>query len=189
MTNGSFGGLCERGHDVPVGAAFCPACGAPAHRPTDPFIGDGGPKPPPASAPWSGPPAYGPPPAWQGPTSYGAPPGAWPGPAPPPYGPPGPSGPPGVYPGYPYPTPPGYWPPVGVSRPTNGFAVASLVLGILWVYWVGSIFAIVFGHIALRQVSRSGHRGRGMAIAGLVLGYIGLVTLIASIFAVSAISP
>ena len=62
----------------------------------------------------------------------------------------------------------------------NGFAVASLVLGILWIYWVGAILAIVFGHIALRQIkaSEGARTGRGLAIAGLVLGYIGLTTLL-----------
>ncbi|MGH9486081.1 MAG: DUF4190 domain-containing protein [Terriglobales bacterium] len=62
----------------------------------------------------------------------------------------------------------------------NGFAIASLVLGILWLGWSGSILAIVFGHIAHNQISNAGGRqsGRGMATAGLVLGYIGLVTLI-----------
>jgi hypothetical protein len=51
------------------------------------------------------------------------------------------------------------------------------VLGIVWVYWVGSILAVVFGHIALSQIHQRGQRGRGMAIAGLVLGYIGLFFL------------
>jgi hypothetical protein len=62
----------------------------------------------------------------------------------------------------------------------NGLAIASLVLGIIWVYWIGSILAIVFGHIALRQIKESDgtQTGRGMAIAGVVLGYIGLVTIL-----------
>jgi peptidyl-prolyl cis-trans isomerase B (cyclophilin B) len=31
---------------------------------------------------------------------------------------------------------------------------------------------IVFGHIALSQIKRSGEDGRGLAIAGLVVGYV-----------------
>src|SRR5688572_14502250 len=31
---------------------------------------------------------------------------------------------------------------------TNGLAIASLVLGILWLWWIGSILALVFGYIA-----------------------------------------
>jgi len=48
------------------------------------------------------------------------------------------------------------------------------VLGILWLWWVGSILAVVFGHVALSQIRQRGQGGRGMAIAGLVLGYVGL---------------
>jgi hypothetical protein len=62
---------------------------------------------------------------------------------------------------------------------TNGLAIASMVLGIVWVYWVGSILAVIFGHVALSQIKRSqgAQRGSGMAIAGLVLGYIGIAVL------------
>jgi hypothetical protein len=28
---------------------------------------------------------------------------------------------------------------------TNGLAIASMVLGIVWVYWLGSVLALVFG--------------------------------------------
>lgn len=60
---------------------------------------------------------------------------------------------------------------------TSTLAVASLILGLLGttlLFYVGSILAIVFGHMALRQIARSrgAMGGRGMAIAGLVLGYV-----------------
>lgn len=69
--------------------------------------------------------------------------------------------------------------PVTVSNAgggTNGMAIASLVLGIIWLYWIGSVLAVIFGHIGLSQINRSGGRqgGRGVAIAGLVLGYLGI---------------
>ena len=59
---------------------------------------------------------------------------------------------------------------------TNGLAIAAMVLGILWIYWIGSILALVFGYVAKGQIDRSAGRqgGRGMAIAGIVLGWIGL---------------
>lgn len=67
---------------------------------------------------------------------------------------------------------------VPVGR-TSGLAVASMVLGILWIYWIGSILAVIFGHIAISQSHRDeSMRGKGMAIAGLVLGYVGVGTLI-----------
>lgn len=66
---------------------------------------------------------------------------------------------------------------------TNGFAIASLVLGIVWIYWIGSILALVFGYMAKSRIDRSEGRetGRGMAIAGIVLGWIGIATLVIAI--------
>ena len=75
-----------------------------------------------------------------------------------------------------------------VQQPgTNGLAIASMVLGILWIYWVGSILALIFGYIARGQIRQRGQGGDGMAIAGIVLGWIGVGTLVLLIvFAVSA---
>ena len=75
---------------------------------------------------------------------------------------------------------------LGVDVLEAGFAIASMVLGIVWVYWVGSILAIIFGHISLNQIKRSGQGGKGMAIAGLVLGYVELAILVIFIIAVIA---
>jgi hypothetical protein len=62
----------------------------------------------------------------------------------------------------------------------NGLAVVSLISGFLWVVWLGSLTAIVSGHVALHQIRRSAgtQSGRGMAIAGLALGYLSLAPLI-----------
>ena len=51
---------------------------------------------------------------------------------------------------------------------TSGFAIASLVLGILWLYWIGSILALVFGYLVRGEIRRDPQRvgGRGMATAG-----------------------
>jgi Domain of unknown function (DUF4190)/Domain of unknown function (DUF1707) len=74
---------------------------------------------------------------------------------------------------------------VRAQAPTNGFAIASLVLGLFWMWWIGSVLAVVFGHVALRQIARSGQSGRGLAIAGIVLGYIGMATLLITLFVVA----
>ena len=92
---------------------------------------------------------------------------------------------------YPYQTPP---PAAGygnyqVSQPGRGMAIAALVLGILailstWIPVVGlflmvlSLAAIVVGIIALVQVSSGRARGRGMALTGLILGVLSVVTSI-----------
>ena len=84
--------------------------------------------------------------------------------------------------------PPSY---AGYATRTSGLAIASLVLGIVWVFWLGSILAVIFGHVALSQIKRSmgALTGRGMAIAGLILGYLGLVTLVGFIVAAAIIGP
>lgn len=59
---------------------------------------------------------------------------------------------------------------------TNGLAVASLVFGILWLFYVGSLLALVFGYIGKSQIDASEglQSGRGLAVAGIVLGWIGV---------------
>jgi hypothetical protein len=91
---------------------------------------------------------------------------------------------PDPYSGYPA-TPPAqgvpYGQPYGYGYPppprTNGLAIASMVLGILWLYWVGSILALVFGYVARKQIRERGEAGGGMATAGIVLGWVGVGVL------------
>jgi hypothetical protein len=76
------------------------------------------------------------------------------------------------------------YPAAPVSYPTtSGLAIASMVLGILWIYWIGSIVALVLGYLSLREIRQSPQRieGKGMAIAGIVLGWIGVTTLLLAI--------
>jgi hypothetical protein len=70
---------------------------------------------------------------------------------------------PGAYPGFPPPGAPAY--PAPGSGGTSGFAIASLIFGILG----GLLFSVVFGIVALVQIRKRGQTGRGLAIAGLAL--------------------
>jgi type IV pilus assembly protein PilA len=76
---------------------------------------------------------------------------------------------------------PGQPPAAGSPVPaqTSGKAIASLVLGLLSFSFLAAIPAVVFGHLALSEIKKSAGRiqGQGMAIAGLVLGYLGIVML------------
>lgn len=72
--------------------------------------------------------------------------------------------------------------------PTSGLAVASLVCGILSIFMcyinaLVAIPAVICGHMALKQIHNSPvpMAGRGMAIAGLVTGYIGLFAQLCTI--------
>lgn len=78
--------------------------------------------------------------------------------------------------------------PVPPARDTNGLATASLVCGILWPLCVTGILAIIFGHRALGQIARSGQRGRGQALAGVWLGYLGVSSFIASIIVTNLVN-
>lgn len=52
----------------------------------------------------------------------------------------------------------------------NTLAILSFVLS-----FCISIAAIVLGHTALSQINRTHERGWGLAVVGLVLGYLGLI--------------
>lgn len=73
------------------------------------------------------------------------------------------------------PYPPPYYP--APPRGTNGMAIAALACGIAEFFTMGlaSIPAVILGHAARAQIRRSGERGDGMAITGLVLGYLGII--------------
>lgn len=75
-----------------------------------------------------------------------------------------------------------------------GLAVASLVLGILGLILLGplgSIPAVVCGHLAKSQIKRNPETlaGDGMALAGLILGYVQIgFMIVAMIFMLAAIA-
>jgi hypothetical protein len=123
--------------------------------------------PPGSASPGSGPPGSGSP--GFGPPGYG----------PPGYGPPG-YGNPGYgqqgygqqgY-GYGY----GYSPP----PPNNGLAVASLICGVLGLALcqLAGIAALVMGYIARKRIRETGEQGAGMALAGIILGWVSVALLV-----------
>lgn len=92
------------------------------------------------------------------------------------------------YPAYRHAPYPGGYPPAGQappdypvaqfgrSRPTNTMAIISLVLGILGLvlfFGVASIPAVIVGHIARKQIRQRDEEGDGIALAGLIMGWIG----------------
>lgn len=79
--------------------------------------------------------------------------------------------------------PPGY----RQAAPTNSMAIAALVSALVF-----APLGIVFGHIALSQLKHSGEDGKGLAIAGVVLGYVGtalfVLALVFYVVVLSALS-
>ena len=165
-------------------AATLPTQPAPGPGQLPPLPGFGQVQPSPGfGPPGAPPPGYGPPAAPPGP-GYGPPPGSLPlG-----YGPPPGSRPKGAprpaYPGGQPPSP--YGAPVGYGDPgaggTSGLAIASFVSSFFFfVLGLGSLLAIIFGFVSLSQIKKSGgvQKGRGLAIAGTVLGFVGILALFA----------
>jgi hypothetical protein len=68
--------------------------------------------------------------------------------------------------------------------PTSGVATTSMILGIIGIvtgccsFGLLSLAAIICGHVAMSQTKTGQFGGRGMAVAGLVLGYIVLAPAI-----------
>ena len=65
--------------------------------------------------------------------------------------------------------------PAGYQK-TSGLAVASLVLGIaqLLIGIFAGIPAIITGHMARNRIRQTGEKGAGMALTGLIFGYVGV---------------
>jgi type IV pilus assembly protein PilA len=72
---------------------------------------------------------------------------------------------------------------------TSGKAIASLVCGLLSFILPAAIPAVILGHISRSEIRKSGGRltGSGMALTGLVFGYLGVSVLPVLIIAAIAI--
>jgi hypothetical protein len=89
------------------------------------------------------------------------------------------------------PTAPPAPPAAPVEAPFNVLAIVSIISAFLV-----SVVGIITGHIALSQIKKRGERGRGLALAGTVIGYfvtlawiIGIAVLVAvTTFAAAAVN-
>jgi|SRR5580658_796797 hypothetical protein len=71
----------------------------------------------------------------------------------------------------------------GLPPETSGKAILSLVSGVLSFVLPFALVAVILGHWSLSEIRKSAGRltGRGLAIAGLVLGYLGVAAMLALI--------
>jgi len=91
---------------------------------------------------------------------------------------------PPVYPppatGYGYGSPYGYLGQYQQAPATDGFAIAALVVSCVGVlslcaYGLGGVLGIVgaiFGHVARRRIRATGAGGEGLALAGIIVGWL-----------------
>jgi len=77
-----------------------------------------------------------------------------------------------AYPGQPY----------YQQAPFNTLAIVGFVLA-----FVVSLGAVICGHIALNQIKRTGERGHGLALAGVIIGYAGIAFGIIYVIAIIVI--
>ena len=81
-----------------------------------------------------------------------------------------------------------HWPEAssaGTSGSTEGLAIVSLILSIVWIVGLGSIAGIITGVMARRRIRDSGgtRTGNGIAVAGIVIGILGLgLTILVGLF-------
>jgi len=67
------------------------------------------------------------------------------------------------------------------SSQTNGMAIAALITS----FFV-SILGIILGFVALNQIKTSGEQGRGLALAGIIIGFVAVgITVLAIIISVA----
>ena len=57
------------------------------------------------------------------------------------------------------------------STKTNGLAIAAFVMSLLCC----NVLAVIFGHIAISQINRTGEGGKGLATAALIIGYLSII--------------
>ncbi|MEZ5380615.1 MAG: DUF4190 domain-containing protein [Microthrixaceae bacterium] len=167
------------GYEIPVAPPAPPAAppGVPTMPPTQ--TGWGAPQPPtgpPTARDWGAPNPAAQPGTHGPPTGYGAPPVQ-------PGAPQHLAGPPGATVYAPPGTPGGYV----QSPPTNNMAVASLVLSIIgacgmFLCFLPMVLApvgAVLGHVSLSQIKKTGQGGRGMALSGVIVGWIATAIFLA----------
>jgi len=170
-------------------AGFCVQCGTPLPSQQAGLAQAAGGTPPAPPVDGQAPP----PPPEQATPEGQVPPVPVAGAAPPPPPPPVPGAPQGSVPPGPGVPPPGYQPGYARPLPTDGMAVASLIMGIVAFVFcplLAAALAIIFGYIAKGNIRSSGGAlgGDGMATMGIILGFVNLaITAIVIIIVIIAV--
>ena len=95
------------------------------------------------------------------------------------------------YPANSYPAAPGYGSYPAPAK-TNTLAIVSLVsaiVGFVLIPFIPSVVAVITGHMSLGQVKKTGEQGRGLALAGTIVGWVGAGLWILTFIALLAFLP
>src|SRR5690606_22332988 len=60
----------------------------------------------------------------------------------------------------------------------NGMAIAAMILGIVGACNPIGVLGLIFGMIAKKQIRENGDQGEGFAVTGIVLGWIGVASIV-----------
>ncbi|WEB45054.1 MULTISPECIES: DUF4190 domain-containing protein [Streptomyces] len=81
--------------------------------------------------------------------------------------------------------------PTHIGQPRNGMGITALVLGLVgvvlgvfvflfWLSWLPALLAVIFGAVGLSHARKGRATNKGMAVAGLALGIVGLLIAVGS---------
>lgn len=90
-----------------------------------------------------------------------------------------------------YPAAPGYgaYPP---AAKTNTLAIVSLIsaiVGFVLIPFIASLVAVITGHMSLGQIKKTGEQGRGLALAGTIVGWVGIGFSVLGVILLLALLP
>lgn len=74
------------------------------------------------------------------------------------------------------------------QRPYSGTAIAAFVFSLLWMGGLGSLAAVIFAAVSMRKTRTHDQAGRGLAVAALIIGILGLIVTVWILFVVAAAS-
>jgi len=80
----------------------------------------------------------------------------------------------------------GYRP--ATQRPYSGTAITAFVFSLLWMGGLGSLAAVIFAAVSMRKTRTHDQAGRGLAVAALIIGILGLIVTAWILLVLSAAS-
>lgn len=76
------------------------------------------------------------------------------------------------------------------AKSTNTLALLSMIVSLVSIVFAGffSLVGVIMGHIALKQIKQTGEEGRGLALIGLIVGYVQLGLIVLGVIGFTALT-